>query len=86
MEIPEKAQAEALSRVAALGKERAELLAQARALLPDLRKEAVEAVRIGAQRSRVQQLSRVSTGTLYGWLRDAGVEIRTEGAGDDAPP
>ncbi|MEU5474086.1 hypothetical protein AB0H16_27585, partial [Streptomyces lydicus] len=35
------------------GKEPAELLAQARALLPDLRKEAVEAVRIGAQRSRV---------------------------------
>lgn len=81
MEIPEKAQAEALAEVARLGRERAEHLAKARALLPELRAAAVQAARIGAQRSRIQQLSQASTGTVYGWLREAGLDVRSSEKG-----
>ncbi|MFJ2015585.1 hypothetical protein ACIQJ8_35775 [Streptomyces globisporus] len=68
MEIPEHARAEALQRLSDLGTRRAELLAEAKALLPKIQQAALEADRLGAQRSRAQQLSKISPATYYKWL------------------
>ncbi|MEV5887684.1 hypothetical protein AB0L74_34500 [Streptomyces sp. NPDC052020] len=68
MEIPEKAQAEALQRLADLGRRRADLLQEAKELLPQIKEAALEADRLGASRSRAQQLSRISSSTFYKWL------------------
>ncbi|MEU2440206.1 hypothetical protein ABZ595_29110 [Streptomyces rubradiris] len=70
MEIPEKAQAKALQKLADLGAQRAELLRQAKALLPKIQAAALEADRLGAPRARAQQLSRISPSTYYKWLPD----------------
>lgn len=70
MDIPERAQAEALQRLADLGARRADLLRQAKELIPQIRAAALEADRLGAQRSRAQQLSRISPSTYYKWLPD----------------
>ncbi len=76
MEIPEEAQAAALRKVAALGAKRAELLSQAADVLKELESAAIDAEKTGAQRSRIRELAQVSTGTLYGWLESAGIEVR----------
>ncbi|MFL6115602.1 MAG: hypothetical protein ACJ786_30280 [Catenulispora sp.] len=76
MEIPEEAQVAALREVAALGAKRAELLSQAADVLKELEPAAIRAVKTGAQRARVRELAQVSTGTMYGWLETAGLEVR----------
>ena len=76
MEIPEEAQVAALREVAALGAKRAELLAEAAKVLEQLEPIAIRAVQAGAQRARVRELAQVSTGTMYGWLETAGLEVR----------
>ncbi|MFB7493073.1 hypothetical protein ACFCZC_20820 [Bacillus subtilis] len=81
MEIPEKAQAEALARVAELGTQRAQLLADAKALLPQIKEAALAAARIDAPRSRIQQLSKVSTAVVYGWFDEAGLPKLKGGKG-----
>ncbi|MGW0536561.1 hypothetical protein [Streptomyces sp. NPDC003032] len=70
MEIPEKAQAAALQTLADLGAKRADLLQQAKELLPQIQAAALEADRLGAPRSRAQKLSRISPATYYRWLTD----------------
>ncbi|MFJ8629020.1 hypothetical protein ACIRD3_40070 [Kitasatospora sp. NPDC093550] len=78
MEIPEVAQAAALADLATLGHDRAELLRQADELLTKIRPAAVRAVQAGAGRNRVRELAGVSTTLFYGWLEDAGIEIRPQ--------
>lgn len=70
MDIPERAQADALQRLADLGAQRADLLRQAKELIPQIQAAALEADRLGAPRSRAQQLSRISPSTFYKWLPD----------------
>lgn len=89
MEIPEEAQAAALREVAALGAERAALLSQAADVLKRLEPAVIRAERTGAQRSRIRELAQVSTGTMYGWLESAGIDVRpkktTKKTGGDDP-
>ncbi|MGY4974908.1 hypothetical protein ACWGCC_37890 [Streptomyces nigrescens] len=73
MDIPEKAQADALAKVDELGRKRASLLAQAQSLLPELQKAAVRAAQLGASRSRIHQLTRMSPGPVYRWFDEAGL-------------
>ena len=70
-EIPEEQQASALRQVG----EARDALNRAEAALRDA---AVHAARIGAPRTRVKALAQVSSKTLYGWLENAGVPIRTK--------
>ncbi|MDH6130365.1 hypothetical protein [Kitasatospora sp. GP82] len=76
MEIPEEAQVAALRELADLGERRAALLRQAAELLTEMEPVAVRAVRAGAGRNRARELAQVSPGTLYGWLENAGIEVR----------
>ncbi|MFJ4343635.1 hypothetical protein [Streptomyces sp. NPDC088915] len=76
MEIPEHAQAAALQRLADLGEERAKLLQRAKDLLPQIQEAALEADRLGAQRSRAQKLSKISPATFYKWLPERRSEDR----------
>jgi hypothetical protein len=78
MELPEEAQAAALRELATLGAERAALLAQANELLTRIQPAAIAAVRTGASRNRIRELSGVSPGTFYGWLEEAGIEVRAK--------
>ncbi|MFG2533537.1 hypothetical protein [Streptomyces sp. NPDC048516] len=73
VEIPEKAQAEAL-RALALAKERRD--AEIARLDRLVRDAAVAADRTGASRTRIKQLAGVSSKTLYDWLAAAGASIR----------
>lgn len=84
MEIPEEAQLAALREVAALGAKRADLLSQAAEVLKQLEPAAIRAVNAGAQRARVRELAQVSTGTMYGWLETAGLEVRPKRTKDQA--
>jgi hypothetical protein len=76
--LREEQQAAALRQVADLGERRAALLRQADELLEPLKKAAVNAARLGADRRRTQDLARVGYKTFYGWLRAAGVEVRAK--------
>ncbi|MGW6484566.1 hypothetical protein ACWGDS_43270 [Streptomyces sp. NPDC055059] len=76
VELPEEQRAAALRAVAEIGTRRTELLAEADRLQADLRKAAVEAARIGAQRTRIRELAGVSSKTLYSWLDEAGIDVR----------
>ncbi|MCB5910355.1 hypothetical protein [Streptomyces pinistramenti] len=82
MAIPEKAQLEALELVDELGRKRAKLLADADELLPQIKEAVLRAVQLGASRSRVQDLSRVSPGPVYRWYREAGLEMRKDKTDD----
>lgn len=73
MDIPEKAQADALSEVARLGAERAEVLARVDKITAELGRAAVHAAELGANRGRIRELAQVSTSTLYGWFEKAGI-------------
>jgi len=73
VEIPEKAQAEALTDVARLGAARADALAQVEAITAQLEQASVRAARAGASRGRIKELAQVSPTTLYGWLDKAGI-------------
>ncbi|WJV51815.1 hypothetical protein [Streptomyces flavofungini] len=77
VELPEEQRAAALRQVAEIGTRRTGLLAEAEQLNGPLRAAAVEAARVGAQRSRIRELAGVSSKTLYGWLEEAGLEVRT---------
>lgn len=69
----------ALRRVADAGTRRAELLAEADRIAEDeIRAHAIEAVRLGAGRTRVRELARVGPGVLYRWLEEAGIPVRTK--------
>ncbi|WP_331718130.1 hypothetical protein [Streptomyces virginiae] len=73
-EIPEEKQAAALRAVANVGARRAELLAEAdRLLTEELRPLVIEAAKLGAQRSRIRELARLSPNTLYKWFEEAGL-------------
>ncbi|MEU8765163.1 hypothetical protein [Streptomyces sp. NPDC048659] len=74
--LREEQQAAALREVADLGRRRAELLRQADELLKPLGAAAVNAVRVGSPRRRTQDLAQVSPGVFYGWLQEAGIEVR----------
>ncbi|WKK24127.1 hypothetical protein QZH56_36745 [Streptomyces olivoreticuli] len=76
MEIPEERQATALSKVARIGAERAELLARAEELMASLENATIEAVKTGAPRTRTRTLAQVSPATFYSWLETAGLETR----------
>jgi len=77
VEIPEARQVAALQRVADLGRQRKDLLAQVEHVMEHLREACVDAARTGATRSRIRELAEVSTSTLYPWLADAeGVTVR----------
>lgn len=78
VELPEEQRATALKRLAEIGQRRAQLLAEAERLITDLRTAAIEADQVGAKRSRISELAGVSSKTLYRWLADAGVEVRTK--------
>jgi hypothetical protein len=78
MQIREEAQLDALREVAELGAKRAELLSQAAEVLKQLEPATIKAVKAGAQRARVRELAQVTTGTLYDWLRSAGLEVRAK--------
>ncbi|MFJ7250905.1 hypothetical protein ACIQWA_40595 [Kitasatospora sp. NPDC098652] len=80
VELPEEAQVAALRRLAELGAKRAELLSKAEELLKEIEPAAIEAVRTGAGRNRIRELSGVSPGLFYGWLETAGIEVRTKKA------
>ncbi|MEW1914333.1 hypothetical protein AB0442_39025 [Kitasatospora sp. NPDC085895] len=60
----------ALRTVVELGERRAALLAEADAVLEELRPAVLAAIRMGVARDRVRKLARISTTTLYGWLAD----------------
>ncbi|MFB7429678.1 hypothetical protein ACFC0K_41165, partial [Streptomyces hydrogenans] len=60
---------------------RAQLLADAKALLPQIKEAALAAARIDAPRSRIQQLSKVSTAVVYGWFDEAGLPKLKGGKG-----
>lgn len=64
--------------MAEIGKKRAELLAEAEALTAPLREASIAAARADAGRSRIRELAGVSSKTLYGWLAEAGIEVRTK--------
>lgn len=76
VELPEERRAAALRQVAEIGSRRTELLTEAEQLTEPLRAAAVEAARVGAQRSRIRELAGISSKTLYGWLDAAGLEVR----------
>ncbi|MFF1401071.1 hypothetical protein ACFVZD_46125 [Streptomyces sp. NPDC058287] len=77
VELPEEERAAALRHVAEIGARRAELLAEAEQLYGPLREAAIEAARVDAPRNRIRELARISSKTLYGWLDEAGLEVRT---------
>lgn len=87
-EIPEEKQADALKAVAAAlkdvaaaGKLRADAQAEAdRILAEQVRPLAVEAAKLGANRTRIRELAGVGPSTLYSWLEDAGLEVRPKRA------
>ena len=76
VELPEEERAAALRHVAEIGARRAELLAEADKLYEPLRKAVIEAARVEAPRNRIRELAKVSSKTLYGWLTEAGLEVR----------
>jgi transposase-like protein len=77
VDIPEEEQAAALRAVATCAQERD----QAESWMTErVRLAAVAAVQTGAQRSRIAKLAGVSPNTFYGWLADAGVEVRAKKA------
>ena len=77
VELPEEERAAALREVAEIGARRAELLAEAERLYAPLRAAAIKAARVDAPRSRIRELAKISSKTLYGWLEEAGLEVRT---------
>lgn len=80
-EIPEEQQAAALKAVATAGKQRADAQAEAdRILAEEVRPLAVEAARLGANRTRIRTLAGVGPSTLYSWLEEAGIEVRPKRA------
>ncbi|MFE4778032.1 hypothetical protein [Streptomyces sp. NPDC056713] len=77
VELPEEQRAAALRQVAEIGSRRTQLLAEAEQLTDPLREAAIEAARVGAQRNRIRELAGISSKTLYNWLDEAGLEVRT---------
>jgi hypothetical protein len=77
--IPEERQAAALRAVIDAADRRARLLDQADAILNDeIRPHALDAVKAGADRSRVQRAARVGVTAWYRWLKEAGLPVRTK--------
>ncbi|MFF4450916.1 hypothetical protein [Streptomyces sp. NPDC001502] len=77
-EIPEETQAAALRAVvaaAAARDEAQEFLAQR---VAELQTAAVAAAEVGAARTRIRELAKVSSKTLYTWLQDAGLDVRPQ--------
>ena len=75
--LPEEERAAALKQVAEIGARRAELLAEAEKLYAPLKEAAIKAARVDAPRTRIRELARISSKTLYGWLEEAGLEVRS---------
>ncbi|GHJ24442.1 hypothetical protein [Streptomyces albus] len=76
VEIPEEAHANALRSVAHAAADRDAAQAELQRRTNALRDAAVAAARAGAARTRIKALAGVSSRTLYGWLTDAGIEVR----------
>lgn len=77
VELPEEQRAAALREVAEIGTRRTQLLTEAEGLTDPLRTAALKAARAGAPRTRIRELAGISSKTLYGWLEEAGLEVRT---------
>ncbi|MFJ2477967.1 hypothetical protein ACIOWI_34220 [Streptomyces sp. NPDC087659] len=77
-ELPEERQLAALRSVVAAAHERAEAEAALERAVGTLREAVTEAVRTGAPRGRVRELASISPSTLYDWLGQAGIEVRTK--------
>lgn len=75
--LPEEERAAALKQVAEIGARRADLLAEAEKLSAPLRAACIKAARVDAPRTRIRQLAKISSKTLYGWLVDAGLEVKS---------
>ncbi|MEU7191744.1 hypothetical protein [Streptomyces sp. NPDC045369] len=73
VQIPEEGQAAALRAVARAKRERDEAVARHDARV---QAAAIDAARAGATRTRIKELAGVSSRTLYGWLAEAGLDIR----------
>lgn len=67
-----------LQEVASLGAQRAAALAEADRLGQELRTAAIKAAQLGAPRTRIKDLAKVSPATLYGWFEAAGIEVRAK--------
>lgn len=78
VDIPEKKQAEALEEVARISAERDTAQAEVDRIMQALREATVLAAQLGAGRTRVRELAKISSKTLYGWLNEAGVEVRAQ--------
>ncbi|MFD6187136.1 hypothetical protein [Streptomyces goshikiensis] len=76
VEIPEEAQAAALRAVVAAAAARDEAQAHLAARVSELEAAAVAAAEVGAARTRIRQLARVSSKTLYTWFEAAGLDVR----------
>ncbi|MEU5547532.1 hypothetical protein AB0G85_35080 [Streptomyces sioyaensis] len=75
--LPEEEQAAALRAVREAARQRDEVIAQAQ---DPVREAVLEAVRKGAQRTRVRQEAGVSPRVFYGWLEEAGIPVRPKRA------
>ncbi|MEV6683495.1 hypothetical protein AB0N09_42620 [Streptomyces erythrochromogenes] len=78
VEIPEKKRTEALTELAQISAERDAAQAEVDRIMEKLRAASVRAAKTGASRSRVRELAKVSSRTLYGWLNEAGLEVRAK--------
>ncbi|MFI5868372.1 hypothetical protein [Streptomyces sp. NPDC051546] len=78
VEIPEKKRTEALTELAQISAERDAAQAEVDRIMERLRAASVHAAETGASRSRVRELAKVSSRTLYGWLNEAGLEVRAK--------
>ena len=77
-ELPEERQSAALREVAEIGKKRSAAMAEVERLTKPLRDAAVKAAAEGAGRNRIRELAGISSKTMYAWLVEAGLEVRTK--------
>lgn len=78
VEIPEKQQAEALAEVARISAERDAARAELNRLMEELREASIHAAKVGAGRTRIRELAKLSARTFYDWLNEAGLEVRAK--------
>ena len=75
--IPETQQAAALEQVAAAGERRRLLLVEAERIAnEEIQPVAVEAARLGADRTRIRELAGVGPAVLYRWFEAGGIAVR----------
>lgn len=84
MEIPEEQQATALRQLAEVSSRRLDALAEVNQLTAELKDAAVHAASVGASRTRIRGLAKVSGNKLYAWYTDAGLDVRPARGGRHA--